>query len=149
MSFSGRVLKELQKELQDLRKTRDVVVARIDALEVLLVQRRGSVAPRVDVNDVANASRVKVGSLRSNILRILEQVPAAGATDVTRQLEAEGFRVGGSTTLRERVAHELSRLRRKGVIQRTPLGSYERSGTVGAGLDEQRSPSAEDALAMI
>ena len=148
MSFSGRVLKELQKELQDLRKTRDVVVARIDALEVLLVQRRGSVAPRVNVNDVANASRVKVGSLRSNILRILEQVPTAGATDVTRQLEAEGFRVGGSTTLRERVAHELSRLRRKGVIQRTRLGLYERSGTVGAGLDEQRSSSAEDALAL-
>ena len=148
MSFSGRVLKELQKELQHLRKTRDVVVARIDALEVLLVQCRGSVAPGVHVNDVANASRVKVGSLRSNILRILEQVPTAGATDVTRQLEAEGFRVGGSTTLRERVAHELSRLRRKGVIQRTRLGLYERSGTVGAGLDEQRSSSAEDALAL-
>src|SRR5687767_11557885 len=108
MSFSGRVLKELQKELQDLHKTRDVVAARIDALEVLLVQRRGSVAPRVDVNGVTNASRVKVVSLRANILRILEQVAPAGAADVTRHLEAEGYRVGGSTTLRERVAHELS-----------------------------------------
>ena len=49
----------------------------------------------------------------------------AGVVDVCMQLADAGIRVGGVTTLRERVAHELSRLRRKGVVLRGRDGKYE------------------------
>ena len=120
MALSARVVRELQQELKDLKAVRDSAAARIGALEVIL--KRGRIhdtepSPGKD----RDSSRP---SLRASVLKTLEGSRCTAA-DVARRLEAEGFRVGGSTTLRERVAHEMSRLRRKGVLRRVRSGEYE------------------------
>ena len=127
MPLSKRVVRELHRELKNLQSIRDGALARIGALEILLTEAK-AVEGRERVSRMDGRvpdSRGGRPSLRARVLTILEEVSSSSAGDMARRLEATGFEVGGSTTLRERVAHELSRLRRKGVVQRARDGHYE------------------------
>ena len=144
MRFSPSVMRELQEELRQLKTIRDGAIARIGALELIL--KRGgesSLIPPLRIDHTTTRP-----SLRANVLRILE-VTRSSAADVARQLEADGFRVGGSTTLRERVAHEMSRLRRKGAIRRTRNGEYELARSSDKTEDPTGDPlSSKDVLTL-
>ena len=144
MAFSARVVRELQQELKELRAVRDGAVARIGALEVILKRGRA----RGSLDPVSGSEQaVPRPSLRASVLKTLERTRSTAA-DVARHLEAEGFRVGGSTTLRERVAHEMSRLRRKGVIRRIRTGEYELARSAERTLDASDPMSTPDGLAL-
>ena len=139
MALSKRVLRELHQELKQLQNVRDGAIARIGALEALL---SGGDSPlgrdrmsRLKEQRVSG-SRGPQPSLRASVIKTLEEVSSSTASDMARHLEATGFKVGGATTLRERVAHELSRLRRKGVVRRGRNGHYELAGHPIASADE-------------
>jgi hypothetical protein len=135
MAFSTNVVMELRRELELLRNHRSEADAGIEAIELLLanerVNPRGPVArSRAHVSepgrDAAASKRSlrHTSSLRVNVLKTLERVSKGTVADLTTHLHAEGVRVGGATSLRERVAHELSRLRRKGMVRRYRNGQY-------------------------
>ena len=125
MPLSKNVRRELQRELQEARASRDHAIARMRALEAILGDSYLDREPELTVR-VRSVEAVKVAqpSLRAAVLKRLEDGSSV-AIDVARHLESQGFRVGGTTSLRERVAHELSRLRRKGVVRRNRNGQYE------------------------
>ena len=144
MALSQRVLKELQKELKDLQSVQDAAGARIAALEMVLVNEaalKGRL--RLSASKLRPGGEQRGMSLRAHVLKALGELPNRTPMDVTSHLEQIGFRVGGSTTLRERVAHEMSRLRRKGVIRRTGR-QYELTTVMPTGIETAgRSPSQE------
>ena len=122
MALNTTVIKELRRELDCLKTDRMTIDAKIDALKRILGGTEvSSPASRKSGRRDAGARP----SLRASILRALSQVPKATPAELTRQLEEDGFKVGGATTLRERVWHELSRLRRRGSVRRTRSGYYQ------------------------
>ena len=112
MAFSPTVIKELRRELTVLERERLRAEARVRAIRMILAIRQEPTR--------------EPPALRRRILSLLQHT-AGGSTPagLTRRLEQSGVQVGGTTPLRERVAHELSRMRRVGIVQRTPQGRYE------------------------
>lgn len=99
--------------------------AKIQAIELLLANEGLPPAhSRESVKSGPSTNSGQKTSLRLSVLRALEASPRVTAAEVARQLQDEGFRVGGATSLRTRIAHELSRLRRKGVLRKYRNGRY-------------------------
>jgi len=131
MAISQSALRELRRELADLRQRRDVIDARIHGLEAILSLGGSSSRPLARDAEKAHIVRerpavkpaARRGSLRAKIVETLS-TNGARTADVAQRLSEEGFVVGGSATLRERVSRELSRLRRTGVVRRRRNGRY-------------------------
>lgn len=133
MGFSSGVAKELRREHQLLKDERAKMEARIQAIEFLLSGEATRLARSRDSTGNAAAGNgatrrrtpnAKQTSLRVSVLQALKESPRVTAADVTRRLEEQGIRVGGATSFRERITHELSRLRRKGVLRKYRNGRY-------------------------
>ena len=128
MALTTKAMKELREELECLKADRAAVEARISALECILesgAETRtvvGSVARQGSLSAAAVSRRPP---LRGSILRTLQLLSKATPAELTRRLQEDGLQVGGSTSLRERVWHELSRLRRTGFVRRTRGGHYQ------------------------
>lgn len=139
MSFSDVVLRELKVELESMRKRRESIDVRINAIELLLAGGQAGrpaavTAPepsRRQTFHMLRPGRPRRGSLRVRILQLLDTAALTGR-EVAAQLESERFRVGGKATLRDRVTHELSRLRRHGILRRDPAGQYSSARTPAA-----------------
>ena len=58
------------------------------------------------------------------VLDALQKAPGSKCADLARLIEDEGFRISGSTSLRNRISHEIYRLRRLGVVRRERGGLY-------------------------
>src|SRR5262249_24765916 len=123
MSLSIQVVRELQRELGELLQRRESLNVRIKSIELIVRSadpRQGRLhgpleSRKSHVGDHAAAR--KRGALRATVLEILNGLPGGGdAQLVTERLRAHGFNVGGSTSLRQRVSHELARLSRLGVL---------------------------------
>lgn len=128
MAFTNGVVEELRREHRLVQQHRTEMDARIQAIEVLLAKEavsETSLQPPVRHTSVPRPrSHAKYTSLRLHVLRALEHMPSTTAVDLTQRLQGEGVRVGGATSLRERIAHELSRLKRKGVLRKYRNGRY-------------------------
>ena len=128
MGLSTTAMKELRDELERQKAYRTVVEARIGALQCILdsgevaLAAEGKVRPRSSFSTDSVSPRP---SLRANILRTLQQLSKATPAELTARLRQDGVQVGGATSLRERVWHELSRLRRNDFIRRTRGGRYQ------------------------
>ena len=148
MALSQRVINELYKELAKLQALQDSAGAKIQALEAVLAEHTAGSSTRLQrALSAGRAGRVPGLSLRANVLKTLQTQGSSAAADVYRHLENQGVRVGGTTTLRERVAHELSRLRRQGVVRRGRDGKYELP--TPAGVNEVRSSGASAAQELL
>ena len=129
MALSITAINELRQELKSQQASRMAVEARIGALQCILesgdvgLTAAGKARPRrlVSTTDTAPPRP----SLRANILRTLQQLSTATPAELTARLQQDGVQVGGATSLRERVWHELSRLRRNDFIRRTRGGRYQ------------------------
>ena len=137
--LSDLVSNELNQELRLLEALREAANTRIDAIQLLLSDRRlRTLEFGVPLSSVSEHRRPgRRPPLRSAVLNALKRLSSGSAAGVTRQLQAEGFQVGGATTLRERVSHELSRMRRNGLVARRANGQYE----IATGLNEEASSS--------
>ena len=128
MALTPKAMKELRAELECLKVDRAAVEARISALQCILESAAesrtvaGSVAPSGSLSAATVSRRPP---LRGSILRTLQLMSKATPAELTRRLQQDGLQVGGSTSLRERVWHELSRLRRMGFVRRTRGGHYQ------------------------
>ena len=127
MALNTTVMRELQRELEGLKSYRTNVEARIDALQCILESGAVSLTNgKARSRGVLSADTpTHRPSLRANILRTLQQMAKATPSELTGRLQQDGVQVGGSTSLRERVWHELSRLRRRGFVRRTRGGHYK------------------------
>ena len=121
MPLSGQVLRELREELRDLERRRKLLDTKIQGIELILGNGRVH-DPKLDDGRLSerDASFEKRRSLRDAVIDVLRTTTSgATANEVTDLLEEDGFRVGGAETLRTRVAHELSRLRRRKVLRKS------------------------------
>ena len=132
MPLSQQVLRELKVELASLRQRQDDIGARIKGIEVLLnAEGTARAVPPVAVSDpdrtssrVLSRIRPRRGVLRARLIQMLRSSALTG-TQLAGRLEAEGLRVGGKASLRTRVSHELSRLRRLGVLRKDESGQFQ------------------------
>jgi hypothetical protein len=139
MALSRGALDELRRELADVRHARDLLDARIQGLELILTAEQGGAAIRNgdDLDLPARALRTPTpvrrngvgrrrekGSFRRMVLDALQKAPGSKSADLARLIEDEGFRIAGSTSLRNRISHEIYRLRRLGVVRRERGGLY-------------------------
>ena len=135
MAISQEALRELRRELTELRQCRKQIDTKIHGIELILSTRR---APSLEAGRKkqgrgrgvrAGASAGTNGSarratLRKEIMDVLQQAPGSKGKEVTDLVSRKGFRVGGVTSLSKRVGHELSRLRRIRVIRKRRGGRY-------------------------
>ena len=141
MALSRSALEELRRELVEVRHTRDALDARIQGIELILAaEQAGSAGLRsggdgfdaqargtrvtVPANRSAVGRRREKGSFRRMVLDALQKAPGSKCADLARLIEDEGFRIAGSTSLRNRISHEIYRLRRLGVVRRERGGLY-------------------------
>ena len=154
MALSVQVTRELRKELASLEASRAAVDAKIRALHSVLADGRRSAASELLTHVTSSepakreSARFRRTPLRATVLAALHRLSQGTAADVLANLQARGIKVGGSTTLRERVSHELSRLRRKGVVRRAANGCYEiaPSGPVNGFNSSQVDDVADDSV---
>lgn len=135
MGLTQRTLRELRAELVNLQRHRGAIDEQIQGIELILSARSGDTAAartnvRTDGSGVAlvavgRQKRATRGSLRKELTEMLRGTPGLKAAELADRLHREGFRIGGATGLRERVSHELSRLRRLNIVQRRPGGRYK------------------------
>ena len=130
MALNTTVLRELRRELECLKADRATVDARIDALTRILESSEvysppGPKSRRGGSRASTPAAASARPSLRASILGALKHLPKATPAELTRHLQEIGVQVGGATSLRERVWHELSRLRKRGFVRRTRRGYYQ------------------------
>ena len=124
MALSAHVTRELRRELASLQASRTAIDERIRALQSVLggshaLTGSEQLLPVNGDDSRKQQSRPpKPTPLRATVLAALQRLSHGKAADIVADLESRGIEVGGSTTLRERVSHELSRLRRKGVVRR-------------------------------
>lgn len=132
MALSQSVLNELHRELTELRRRRGQIDATIRGLKGILSaerkasdrdertpQVRGSKSPSPRLGGAGRQV-----SLRTRVLEIIGAATRPNRTLVVEQLQQEGFQVSGATSLPIRVSHELSRLRRMGVLRRDRNGTF-------------------------
>ena len=134
MGLSRMTLRELRSELAKLQRIRSEVDVQIQALELFLSPRAGingevrkDPRPRtspVELVMVAPRRFGTNGSLRSRITDLLQQAPGLKTSELADRLLQDGFQVGGATSLRERVSHEVSRLKRLRLVRRGRGGRY-------------------------
>ena len=128
MGLSNTAIKELRHELECQKAYRTAVEERIGAIQCILdsgervLTAGGKARPGRSFSTDTVSPRP---SLRANILRTLQQLSKATPAELTARLQQDGVQVGGATSLRERVWHELSRLRRNDFIRRTRGGRYQ------------------------
>jgi hypothetical protein len=58
------------------------------------------------------------------VLETIRRAPGSKSSDVAQMIQDDGFRVGGVTSLRNRVSHEISQLRKQGAVRRDLDGFY-------------------------
>jgi hypothetical protein len=133
-----------------VRRKRSLLDAHIQGLEIILAaEQPDGPAPigegadgrttghsRTDSRRPA-AKRREKGSFRRTVIDALQKVPGSKCADLARVIEEEGFRIAGVTSLRNRVSHEIYRLRRLGVVRRERGGLYVVAAST-AQADERR-----------
>jgi hypothetical protein len=139
MALSRSALDELRRELADVRHARDLLDARIQGLELILAADQAggtthngeeldlpvrALRPPTTVRRNGVGRRREKGSFRRMVLDALQKAPGSKSADLARLIEDEGFRISGSTSLRNRISHEIYRLRRLGVVRRERGGLY-------------------------
>jgi hypothetical protein len=140
MRLSQQTLRELRDSLSDLRRQRELIDERMNAIEQLVAavrpeNARGKSSALPDAKEMQAPPR---GSLRHYLLEALRATPGSNAREIANRLSQDGFRVGGVTSLRQRVSHELARLRRLGVLRRARNQRYsvkQRPGATGSAAD--------------
>jgi hypothetical protein len=150
--LSNNALRELRDELDDLQRHRSSIDGRIKGIEVILLAEQSDRTGRNhrDPKATARVSRnvptsSRRGSLRNSVLEVLRSMPSGSdASEITKRLEVDGFRVGGVTKLQSRVSHELGRLRRRGVLRKRRK-KYVVAGVASCG-DGKESSNAEKQL---
>lgn len=130
MPLSRAALRELTTELASLRERRQAIDTAIQGIEVLLTDPSNEQATPEPLNAApSRPGRTRPirrrGSLRMKVLGLLDRSTGLTSAQVTGRLEADGFRVSGRASLRERVSHELARLRRRGVLKKNDAGQYQ------------------------
>jgi hypothetical protein len=158
MALSYGVLNELKRELEHLRRVRGTIDARIQGLELIV-----SVAQPAGHDDLASLGielshdarldalapsssgvALNQASLRTKVLEAIAQRPGATSADVSQAIANDGFLVSGVTTLRNRVSHEISRLKRLGKIRKERNGLYVVGAAVRGG-DKRAHAGKRDA----
>jgi hypothetical protein len=124
MVFSRTTLRELRDELGDLQQRRDALDRSIVAIELIVSGARPGEHASGRSAQVESDGKNPRGSLRHSVLEVLRATSGSNAIEVTKRLDQVGFRVGGTTSLRQRVSHELSRLRRLGIIRKRRNRKY-------------------------
>ena len=159
MALSRTALEELRRELADVRQRRALLDSRIQGLELILSaeQQSGGASliaesPDVDARSLriaaqpkraSSARRREKGSFRKMVLDALQKAPGSKCADLARLIEDEGFQIAGVTSLRNRISHEIYRLRRLGVVRRERGGLYVVAPTK-ASSDNSRQLEADD-----
>lgn len=151
MALSKSAVNELRRELADLGERRNQIDSAICGIKAILsaagvaVPEARSGAPGSRAGGAAAPGLAGSGRqvpLRTRIIEIIGSATRASRATVVEQLRSEGFRVGGATSLPVRVSHELSRLRRTGILRRDRNGMF----TVAAKSRElatgQRAPES-------
>lgn len=130
MPISAGLASQLSRELHELRRRREALSICIQHIEALLASRacvdtRHRAQPRPRIRGSGDGMKKPArGSLRRRIVEIVGSSSGIGGREVFEVLSDEKFTVGGKASLRERVAHELSRLRRRGVLTRSRDGRF-------------------------
>ena len=134
MGLSRMTLRELRSELAKLQRLRSEVDVQIHALELFLSPRaagngdaRRDGRPKTSPVELVMLAPRRFGvngSLRSRITQMLQQAPGLKTSELADRLFQDGFQVGGATSLRERVSHEVSRLKRLRLVRRGRGGRY-------------------------
>ena len=127
MGLSQAALRELRSELANLKRYRGELEAQVHGIEMILARRsaRSAAPAHAPETELALARPGdSKGSLRSRITGLLQQTSGLRTSELAERLHQEGFRVGGATSLRERVSHELSRLRSLKLVRRRRGGRY-------------------------
>jgi hypothetical protein len=138
MALSRSALEELRRELAEVRRKRSVLDAHIQGLEIILAAEQSDGRARVgesadaEIASLAGAQarhrqpakRREKGSFRRTVLDALQKAPGSKCAELARVIEQEGFRIAGVTSLRNRISHEIYRLRRLGVVRRERSGLY-------------------------
>jgi hypothetical protein len=135
MALSKSTLKELNNELTRLlRERRDIdlrvhsiqaIMSRPNALRLAANSTKPYAEPANRNSPLIKSGRVKRGGLRRCVLEILRSSAPLNSAGIASQLADRGVRVGGRVGLKKRVSHELSRLRRVGLLVRRATGEYE------------------------
>ena len=155
MPLSSNALGELRAELKDLQRRRSNIDDRIKGIELVLVAEQADRSGRKRTDrEERTASRgsgkrttsSNGGSLRTSVLEILRSMTSgSNAAEITKRLEEDGFRVGGETSLRLRVGHELSRLRHSGVLRKRRNKKYVVAGLSAPNAGTEPAPSESSA----
>ena len=133
MGLTQGTLRELRSELANLQRQKSEVDARIQGIKVILSSRSGVAAEAKDPGRdrfarapavAAQRRRGAKGSLRKKLTEMLQGTPGLRTEEIADRLHREDFQIGGTTDLRVRVSHELSRLRRLKVVRRGRGGRY-------------------------
>jgi hypothetical protein len=137
MALSRGALDELRRELAAVRRSRATIDARIQGLELILAAERSSAAEGVESS--RRSARIRIpspskgrpvgrrrekGSFRKMVLDALQKAPGSKCADLARLIEDEGVRIDGATSLRDRISHEIYRLRRLGAVRKDRGGLY-------------------------
>jgi hypothetical protein len=127
------VLHELEHELSELYQRRAQIDVAIGGIKGILAAQRPN-GHRVSVDSAPVRQRRgksavpttggagRQVSLRTRIIEIINSTTRPNRAAVVQQLQQEGFQVSGATSLPIRVSHELSRLRRMGVLRKDRSG---------------------------
>lgn len=132
MALSEQTLHELSNELLELRRRKDAIDVAIKGIEVVLETRprkdkKSQPSRTAPVDEGRPGSRPKPvirGALRQRLIALLTESDGLRCGEIVSLLNAEPFLIGGKELFRDRVSHELSRLRRLGVLRRSPSGRY-------------------------
>jgi hypothetical protein len=146
MPLSQQVIRELRQELSELREQRVSIDSRIQGIQLILGGGNGAPRRMTGEADASTGAPVVRGSLRQRLVDVLRDTPA-DVVSITKLLEGEGFVVGGATSLRQRVSHELSRLRRLGVVRRRRNRKFVLSDQVPQPAPEA-APAPADVVAV-
>jgi hypothetical protein len=158
MALSYAVLNELKRELEHLRRVRGTIDGRIQGLELIVsgaqpAERDDLASLGVDLSrdgrldsttSTASGAVLHQVSLRTKVLEAITERPGATSTDVSQAIAGDGFLVSGVTTLRNRVSHEISRLKRLGKIRKERNGLYVVGAAVRGG-DKRTHAGKRDA----
>jgi hypothetical protein len=121
---------------------RATVDARIQSIELILSAERGGrrgteAASMVAAGADSDAGSERAGrtqtSLRKKVLETIRRVPGSKSSEIAQMIQDDGFRIGGATSLRNRVSHEISQLRKQGAVRRDVDGFYAVPGKVSGG----------------
>jgi hypothetical protein len=122
MALRPSTLKDLTTEYEALKRQRQEIDARMNAILLIIRKRRTQPWP-ISLSDESVQSPPSSSGLRA-MLRATLVRGAMTPRDVIKAIRENGFKATGKTSIEMRVYNELARMKRDGLTRKDSEGRY-------------------------